>query len=97
MIQILRKEFPLTILLDIAQLPRATSYYHLKQMQKTDKYASVKEEITAIYHENKGRYGYRRITEVLHSRGFAVNHKTVQRLMKEPGLICRVTVSANAS
>ena len=90
MIQILRKEFPLTILLDIAQLPRATSYYHLKQMQKTDKYASVKEEITAIYHENKGRYGYRRITEVLHSHGFAVNHKTVQRLMKEPGLICRV-------
>ena len=66
-------------------------------MQKTDKYASVKGEITAIYHENKGRYGYRRITEVLHSRGFAVNHETVQRLMKEPGLICRVTVSENAS
>ena len=86
----LRQEFSLTILLDIAQLPRATFYYHLKQMQKTDKYASVKEEITAIYHENKGRYGYRRITEALHSRGFAVNHKTVQRLMKELGLICRV-------
>ena len=78
------------ILLSIAQLPRATFYYHLKQMQKADKYASVKEEITAIYCENKGRYGYRRITEVLHSRGFDVNHKTVQRLMKELGLICRV-------
>ena len=50
----------------------------------------AKREITAIYHENKGRYGYRRITEVLHSRDFAVNHKTVQRLMKELGLICRV-------
>ena len=59
-------------------------------MQKTDKYASVKEEITTIFHENKGRYGYRRITTVLHSRGFLVNHKTVQRLMKELGLICRV-------
>ena len=86
----LRQEFSLTILLDIAQLPRATFYYHLQQMQKTDKYASVKEKITAIYHENKGRYGYRRITEALHSRGFAVNHKTVQRLMKKLGLICRV-------
>ena len=86
----LRQEFSLTILFDIAQLPRATFYYHLKQMQKTDKYASVKEEITAIYHENKGRYGYRRITEALHSRGFAVNHKTVQRLMKKLGLVCRV-------
>ena len=80
----------MSILLSIAQLPRATFYYHLKQMQKADKYASVKEEITAIYHENKGRYGYRRITEVLHSHGFAVNHKTVQRLMKELELICRV-------
>ena len=59
-------------------------------MQKADKYASVKEEITAIYHENKGRYGYRRITAVLHDRGFSVNHKTVQRLMKELGLVCRV-------
>ena len=59
-------------------------------MQKTDKYASVKEEITTIFHENKGRYGYRRITTVLHSRGFLVNHKTVRRLMKELGLICRI-------
>ncbi len=25
-------------------------------MQKEDKYAYVKEEITTIYHENKGRY-----------------------------------------
>ena len=78
------------ILLSIAQLPRATFYYHLKQMQKADKYASVKEEITVIYHENKGRYGYRRITAVLHNQGFTVNHKTVQRLMKELGLVCRV-------
>ena len=37
----------------------------------------------------KGRYGYRRITAVLHNCGFSVNHKTVQRLMKELGLVCR--------
>ena len=59
-------------------------------MQKEDKYASVKEGITTIYHENKGRYGYRRITAELHKREFYVNHKTVQRLMKELGLVCRV-------
>lgn len=62
----------------------------LKQMQKEDKYASVKEEITTIYHENRGRYGYRRITAELRKRTFSVNHKTVQRLMKELGLVCRV-------
>ena len=60
-----------------------------KQMQKADKYESAKEEITTSDHENKGRYGYCRITAVLHNRGITVNHKTVQRLMKELGLVCR--------
>ena len=58
-------------------------------MDVPDKYKEVKAEITAIYHENKGRYGYRRITVELHNRGFHLNHKTVQRLMKELGLVCR--------
>ena len=57
-----------------------------------DKYQEVKAEITALCHENKGRYGYRRITIELHSRGFHINHKTVQRLMKELGLVCRVRI-----
>jgi len=80
----------LVILLSIAQLPRATFYYHLKQMNSVDKYETVKAEITAIYHENKGRYGYRRITAELRSRNVLLNHKTVQRLMKELGLVCCV-------
>ncbi len=59
-------------------------------MNSADKYKAVKAEITAIYHENKGRYGYRRITAELRKRNFLLNHKTVQRLMKELGLVCRV-------
>ena len=86
----LRREFPLAILLEIAQLPRATFYYHLKRQNKPDKYEVAKAEITAIYHENKGRYGYRRITTELHNRNIPMNHKTGQRLMKEQGLVCRV-------
>ena len=78
------------VLLSIAQLPRATFYYHLKRMNRTDKYGAAKAEITDIYHENKGRYGYRRITTELRSRNILLNHKTVQRLMKELGLVCRV-------
>ena len=78
------------MLLEIAQLPRATFYYHLKQENKADKYAQAKAEIATIYHENKGRYGYRRVTDELHNRGITLNHKTVQRLMKELGLMCRV-------
>ena len=89
-VQKLRHDFSLSLLLSIAQLPRATFYYHLKRMENLDKYQEVKEEIKTIYHENKGRYGYRRITAELHNRGFHLNHKTIQRLMKQLGLICRV-------
>ena len=49
----------------------------------------LREEISTIYHENRGRYGYRRITAELRKRTFSVNHKTVQRLMKGVGA-CRV-------
>lgn len=61
-------------------------------MMVPDKYKEVKAEIVSIYHENKGRYGYRRITTEVHNRGFLINHKTVQRLMKELGLVCRVRI-----
>lgn len=61
-------------------------------MKKPDKYAAIKEEIHTIYHENHGRYGYRRITMELHNRGYQVNHKIVQRLMKDLHLKCMVRI-----
>ena len=89
-IQELRQRYPLALVLEIAQLPRSTYYYHSKRQSAGDKYAYAREQIAEIYHENKGRYGYRRITDELHNRGILLNHKTVQRLMKELGLVCRV-------
>ena len=59
-------------------------------MSRVDKHKATKEEIIAIYHENRGRYGYRRITAKLHNRNLPLNHKTVQRLMKEQGLVCQI-------
>jgi putative transposase len=55
-----------------------------------DKYGEIKEQITNIYVQNKGRYGYRRITSELRNRGYIINHKTVQRLMKTMGIVCQV-------
>ncbi len=86
----LRHKHKLGVLLDVAKLSRATYYYHLKRMESPDKYAAVKEEIKVIYMENKKRVGYRRITLELHNKGIIINHKTVQRLMKQLGLFCRV-------
>ena len=61
-------------------------------MKKQDKYALIKTEIESIYHEHQGRYGYRRITIELHNRGYQINHKTVQRLMRELNLKCMVRI-----
>lgn len=71
-------------------MPRSTFYYNLKRMKKTDKYLNEKEIIKEIFNENKKRYGYRRITMELRNRGIVLNHKTVQKLMKECGLICLI-------
>jgi len=86
----LRHKHKISLLIEIACLTRSTYYYHAHCRTKTDKYSEIKKQINNIYHENRGRYGYRRITMESRNRGFIINHKTVQRLMKELGLFCRV-------
>ncbi|WP_247932455.1 IS3 family transposase [Streptococcus mitis] len=83
-------EFALEILLKIIKLARSTYYYQLKQLNKSDKNHDIKDEIQAIFTEHKGNYGYRRMTLELRNRGFVVNHKKVQRLMKILGLSARI-------
>jgi len=46
----------------------------------------AKEEIRKIYDKNKKRYGYRRITKELENTGLRMNHKKVQRLLRQMGL-----------
>ena len=72
-------------MLEVSGIARSTYYYYLKQKDK-DKYKSEKEVILEIYNTNKGRYGYRRICAVLKSKGYAINHKTVLKLMKSLNL-----------
>lgn len=67
-------------------MARSTFYYHLKGLGKEDKYKSVSKEINLIYHQHKGRFGYRRILLEVKKRGYVINHKTVYKLMQEQGL-----------
>lgn len=90
MIWELRHKHRISLLIEVSGLPRATYYYHTKRRMQPDKYSEIKEQITKIYVQNKGRYGYRRIRSVLYQRGYIVNHKTVQRLMKQLGIACQV-------
>ena len=75
-------EFSLDILLKAIKLARSTYYYHLKQLDKPDKDQELKAEVQLIFIEHKGNYGYRRIHLELRNRGYLVNQKRVQRLMK---------------
>ncbi|WP_152312662.1 IS3 family transposase [Streptococcus pneumoniae] len=89
-VQELVTDFSLDILLKIIKLARPTYYYHLKQLDQSDKDCDIKAEIQSIYTEHKGNYGYRRMTLELRNRGFVVNHKKVQRLMKVLDLTARI-------
>ena len=82
--------FRLDLLLETACLARSTYYYQLKQLDQPDKDKELKDEIQAIYNEHTGNYGYRRIHLELRNRGFVINHKKVQRLMKVLGLTARI-------
>ncbi|WP_154214793.1 IS3 family transposase [Bacillus cereus] len=88
----LRAEFPIQTVLKFACIPRSTYYYWAKKWNVPDKDAELKTLIQTIYNEHKGRYGYRRIRDELMNRGYQINHKKVQRIMKELGLSCLVRV-----
>ena len=78
----LRHKFDLNLLLNQTSMARSSFYYYQKHNKLPDKYKEIKELIKSIYHKNKGRYGYRRITDELQNKGIIINHKTVLRLMK---------------
>src|ERR1700755_1792173 len=65
----------------MARLARSSFYYQLELMRRPDKHARLKARILAVFHRNRGRYGYRRITAAICREGTLVNRKTVQRLM----------------
>ena len=83
-------EFLLDILLKAIKLARSTYYYHLKQLDKPDKAQELKDEIQSIFIEHKGNYGYRRVHLELRNRGYLVNHKRLQRLMKVLNLQAKI-------
>ena len=71
-------------------MARSTYFYHEKLLKLEDKYSDLKQQIKVIYHQHKGRYGYRRITLALRNTGLVVNHKCVQRLMQSMKLKSRI-------
>lgn len=53
--------------------------------KKPDDEEALKADITRLA-EKYGRYGYRRITELLKAEGWRINHKRVERIWRSEGL-----------
>lgn len=82
--------FKLKDVIELVDIPEATYHYHVSQFknEKTDPDQEWKELIHDIFHSHKGRYGYRRIYLELKSLGYVINHKKVQRIMRQMDLKC---------
>lgn len=85
----LRQNLSARDLVKLTGLPRS-SFYYSQSHKKPDIYQKERELVQQIYHENKGRYGYRRITLEFRNRGLKTSHKVIQRLMHEEHIVCKV-------
>lgn len=74
--------FRLDLLLETVHFPQSIYYYQLNQLDGSDKDKELKDEIQVIYNEHEGNFGYCQMILGLGNRGFVVNHKKVQHLMK---------------
>ena len=70
-------------MVQVAEIARSVYYYWQKVLREPECYQREKKLIGEVYHEHKGRYGYRRILLALRNDGCVINHKTVQKLMGE--------------
>lgn len=86
----LRRVFKTSIsfILKAVKILRGT-YYYTKHSQgrkyDDDQVIQAIDEIRQTDAKYTQKYGYRRITLVMHEQGFKVNHKRVLRIMKEQG------------
>jgi len=71
----------------LAGVSRAGFYRSLQERQPIEEDMEVRSTIQLIFAEHKHRYGYRRVSKELRRRGMLVNHKRVQRLMREDNLL----------
>ena len=93
MIDELRQKYSLKILLRVSGLPKSTYCYHkskkhqetVKNRQEED--ARILGLIQPVFEHHKSRYGFRRIILSLNEELAGINHKRIQRIMRENDLI----------
>lgn len=71
----------------LAGVSRASFYRHWQAAEPDQEEVELRHQIQLIFIEHRGHYGCLRITRVLHLQGLLVNHKRVERLMREDNLL----------
>jgi len=79
--QMLAEKYPITQIGEVLKVARSTYYHRRAPLDEQE----VRQAIAAVAGEWP-RYGYRRITKQLQRQGWSVNHKRVERIMRELGL-----------
>lgn len=66
---------------------RAGFYRHWQKVAPNEEEIAVRHQIQLLFIEHRGHYGSPRITRVLKNQGMVINHKRVERLMREDNLL----------
>ena len=86
-IDALKSKYSLPDLLKRLGLSKSSYYYQESAINKPDKYSDIRNRIHQLFHENKQRYGYRRIHGLLRRENITVSEKVIRQIMREEGLI----------
>jgi putative transposase len=86
----LKASYPLSLLLEAAEIPRSTFFYRQAALSRAAPQAELREKIREIFTQAKARYGHRRIHAILARQGWHVAKKTVLKLMRAESLFCKV-------
>ena len=71
----------------LAMVSRSGFYRHLRCGWPAEEETNLRSAVQNVVLEHRWRYGYRRVTAELRSRGVIVNHKRVARIMREDNLL----------
>lgn len=81
----LKGKYPLPALQEKLKMAKSSYYYQRTRVSFSAKHEDDRRAIAAIFHDNKQRYGYRRIKMVLNRGGYILSEKVIRRIMRENG------------
>lgn len=86
---VLKTKYPLPVLLNKLKMAKSSCYYQKKCLCFAEKHKDDCQIIATIFHNNKERYGYRRLKAALNREGYILSEKVIRRIMRENRLLVK--------